>query len=73
MAHDSSIIFITGGVRSGKSRFAENIAMERWQSSGSGQLHYIAAMQPAEPESFSIKHYSLTNRAGISGLLYLGQ
>ena len=29
---DSSIIFITGGVRSGKSRFAEKIAMERWQS-----------------------------------------
>ena len=35
MAHDSSIIFITGGVRSGKSRFAEKIAMEMWQSSGS--------------------------------------
>ena len=28
MAQDSSIIFITGGVRSGKSRFAEKIAME---------------------------------------------
>jgi adenosylcobinamide kinase / adenosylcobinamide-phosphate guanylyltransferase len=50
MAHDSSIIFITGGVRSGKSRFAEKIAMERWQSSGSGHLHYIAAMQPSDSE-----------------------
>ena len=50
MAHDSSIIFITGGVRSGKSQFAEKIAMERWQSSGSGQLHYIAAMQPSDSE-----------------------
>jgi adenosylcobinamide kinase / adenosylcobinamide-phosphate guanylyltransferase len=50
MAHDSSIIFITGGVRSGKSRFAEKIAIERWQSSGSGQLHYIAAMQPSDSE-----------------------
>jgi adenosylcobinamide kinase/adenosylcobinamide-phosphate guanylyltransferase len=50
MAHDSSVIFITGGVRSGKSRFAENIAMERWQSLGIGQLHYIAAMQPSDSE-----------------------
>ena len=50
MAHDSSIIFITGGVRSGKSRFAEKIAMERWQSLGSGHLHYIAAMQPSDFE-----------------------
>ena len=50
MAHDSSVIFITGGVRSGKSQFAENIAMERWQSLGIGQLHYIAAMQPSDSE-----------------------
>jgi adenosylcobinamide kinase / adenosylcobinamide-phosphate guanylyltransferase len=50
MAHDSSIIFITGGVRSGKSRFAEEIAMESWQSLGRGQLHYIAAMQPSDSE-----------------------
>ena len=28
MAHESSIIFITGGVRSGKSSFAERMAME---------------------------------------------
>ena len=28
MAHESSIIFITGGVRSGKSSFAEKMAME---------------------------------------------
>ena len=32
MAHDSSIIFITGGVRSGKSAFAEKMAMELAQS-----------------------------------------
>ena len=46
MAHESSISFITGGVRSGKSSFAERMAMELAQSFNESQLHYIAAMQP---------------------------
>ena len=50
MAHDSSIIFITGGVRSGKSRFAEKMATELSKSSNRSMLHYIAAMQPSDSE-----------------------
>lgn len=50
MANDSSIIFITGGVRSGKSAFAEKMAAEIWQSTGRSELHYIAAMQPSDSE-----------------------
>ena len=34
----------------GKVGLQKNIAMERWQSLGSGQLHYIAAMQPSDSE-----------------------
>ncbi|MDQ0413299.1 bifunctional adenosylcobinamide kinase/adenosylcobinamide-phosphate guanylyltransferase [Mesobacillus stamsii] len=49
MAGESSLIFITGGVRSGKSRFAENLAGE-WQAKYSGQLHYVAAGQPSDQE-----------------------
>ncbi|MCQ6276940.1 bifunctional adenosylcobinamide kinase/adenosylcobinamide-phosphate guanylyltransferase [Bacillus sp. V3B] len=50
MANDSSIIFITGGVRSGKSRFAEKMAMELLSFSSGKQLHYIAAMQASDSE-----------------------
>jgi adenosylcobinamide kinase / adenosylcobinamide-phosphate guanylyltransferase len=50
MAHNSSIIFITGGVRSGKSRFAEKVAMELLPLSSRNELHYIAAMQPSDSE-----------------------
>jgi adenosylcobinamide kinase / adenosylcobinamide-phosphate guanylyltransferase len=50
MAQYSSIIFITGGVRSGKSTFAEKLAGERWEGEAIGQLHYLAAMQPSDGE-----------------------
>ncbi len=50
MAQKSSIIFITGGVRSGKSTFAERVAGERWNEEPLGKLHYIAAMQPSDEE-----------------------
>jgi len=50
MAHESSISFITGGVRSGKSSFAERMAMELAQSFNDSQLQYVAAMQPSDVE-----------------------
>lgn len=49
MAGQSSLIFISGGVRSGKSRFAEILA-GRMKAEYSGQLHYIAAGQPGDVE-----------------------
>jgi adenosylcobinamide kinase / adenosylcobinamide-phosphate guanylyltransferase len=50
MAQNSSIIFITGGVRSGKSTFAEKTAEASWKTKRSGQLHYLASMQPSDEE-----------------------
>lgn len=50
MAQHSSITFITGGVRSGKSHFAEKLAGEISKTEPLGQLHYIAAMQPSDEE-----------------------
>lgn len=45
----SAVIFISGGVRSGKSSFAENLAAEAAKTTN-GQLHYIAAGQSTDPE-----------------------
>ncbi|WP_338471475.1 bifunctional adenosylcobinamide kinase/adenosylcobinamide-phosphate guanylyltransferase [Niallia sp. XMNu-256] len=50
MAQHSPIIFITGGVRSGKSSFAEKLAGEQSRMEPFGQLHYIAAMQSSDEE-----------------------
>ncbi|MBS8263880.1 bifunctional adenosylcobinamide kinase/adenosylcobinamide-phosphate guanylyltransferase [Mesobacillus boroniphilus] len=49
MAGQSSLIFISGGVRSGKSSFAEILA-GKWEAEYSGQLHYVAAGQPSDHE-----------------------
>ncbi|MBT2663266.1 bifunctional adenosylcobinamide kinase/adenosylcobinamide-phosphate guanylyltransferase [Bacillus sp. ISL-45] len=49
MAGQSSLIFISGGVRSGKSRFAEILAGKS-EAKYSGQLHYVAAGQPSDHE-----------------------
>jgi adenosylcobinamide kinase / adenosylcobinamide-phosphate guanylyltransferase len=49
VADQSSLIFISGGVRSGKSSFAEQLAV-KIAGQTSGQLHYIAAGQPSDPE-----------------------
>lgn len=46
---ESSIVFISGGVRSGKSRFAEQLAAEKAEQTG-GLLHYIAAGQASDAE-----------------------
>jgi adenosylcobinamide kinase / adenosylcobinamide-phosphate guanylyltransferase len=45
----SSLIFITGGVRSGKSSFAERKAIEIVKKSG-GQLNYLATGVPSDLE-----------------------
>jgi adenosylcobinamide kinase / adenosylcobinamide-phosphate guanylyltransferase len=45
----SSLIFITGGVRSGKSSFAERKAVEFASKTG-GQLNYLATGVPSDPE-----------------------
>jgi adenosylcobinamide kinase / adenosylcobinamide-phosphate guanylyltransferase len=44
-----SLIFITGGVRSGKSSFAERKAVEIARTTG-GQLTYLATGVPSDPE-----------------------
>jgi len=50
MAEHSSILFITGGVRSGKSLFAEKMAEKLWKSSPKSKLHYIATMEESDSE-----------------------
>lgn len=46
---ESSLVFISGGVRSGKSSFAEKLATDEAAETG-GQLHYIAAGQASDQE-----------------------
>jgi adenosylcobinamide kinase / adenosylcobinamide-phosphate guanylyltransferase len=43
-AHPNTVTFVLGGVRSGKSRFAQRIA------SGSGGVIFIATAKPSDPE-----------------------
>lgn len=45
----ASLIFITGGVRSGKSSFAEKMAVELAKENG-GQLNYLATGVASDPE-----------------------
>lgn len=45
----ASITFITGGVRSGKSSFAERMAIEKASEIG-GSLHYIATSEASDDE-----------------------
>ncbi|WP_223282556.1 bifunctional adenosylcobinamide kinase/adenosylcobinamide-phosphate guanylyltransferase [Neobacillus kokaensis] len=49
LSHNASLIFITGGVRSGKSSFAEKHAEEIAIETG-GQLNYLATGVPSDPE-----------------------
>lgn len=68
MAQHSSITFITGGVRSGKSTFAEKMASVSWKAENYGQLHYIAAMQPSDEEMKQRieKHQEDRGRSGLN-------
>jgi len=45
----ASLTFITGGVRSGKSRFAEDLAIRNANVTG-GKLHYLAPGVASDPE-----------------------
>lgn len=55
-----SIIFVTGGVRSGKSSFAEQTALFLAKESH-GNLHYIACGQASDPEMRErIQHHQQT-------------
>ncbi|WP_071396456.1 bifunctional adenosylcobinamide kinase/adenosylcobinamide-phosphate guanylyltransferase [Bacillus tuaregi] len=67
MAQLESIIFITGGVRSGKSSFAEKLAADIWKKGPSGKLHYIAAMQPSDTEMQKRikRHQEGRNQSGL--------
>lgn len=46
---NASLIFITGGVRSGKSRFAEELAIRKAILTGA-KLHYLAPGVASDPE-----------------------
>ena len=45
----SALYFITGGVRSGKSRFAEQMA-RKWVETYGGSLHYLACSRVFDEE-----------------------
>ncbi|WP_033827919.1 bifunctional adenosylcobinamide kinase/adenosylcobinamide-phosphate guanylyltransferase [Bacillus andreraoultii] len=60
MASQLPIIFVTGGVRSGKSGYAEELAEKWWITEPKGKLHYIATMQVTDSElETRISHHQL--------------
>ncbi|KKE80085.1 bifunctional adenosylcobinamide kinase/adenosylcobinamide-phosphate guanylyltransferase [Oceanobacillus caeni] len=67
METTTSITFITGGVRSGKSSFAERIAIQKAEEIG-GSLHYIATGRATDSEMrLRIKrHQEDRNKSGHS-------
>lgn len=67
MAQHSSLIFITGGVRSGKSRFAEDLAEKIWRRQEDSKLHYIASMQKSDEEMASriARHQEDRRKSGL--------
>lgn len=65
MATTSSLIFITGGVRSGKSSFAEQVAVEISCKLG-GMLTYIATGLPSDKEMKErIEKHQYDREAGL--------
>lgn len=67
MAKQSSLIFISGGVRSGKSSFAERLAANI-ANQKKGSLHYIAAGQSSDPEMEEriARHQKDRSRSGLN-------
>lgn len=64
---ESSIVFISGGVRSGKSSFAEKLAAESARKIN-GHLHYIAAGQNSDAEMAEriIRHQKDRQKSGLA-------
>jgi len=57
-AHPNKVTFVLGGVRSGKSRFAQRIA------SASGSVVFIATARPSDPEmELRIERHRKSRRA----------
>ncbi|MBB6447691.1 bifunctional adenosylcobinamide kinase/adenosylcobinamide-phosphate guanylyltransferase [Bacillus benzoevorans] len=67
MAQQSSLIFVSGGVRSGKSQFAEKLAADIWRQEPKNGLHYIASMQRSDGEMAQriTRHQEDRRRSGL--------
>lgn len=72
MAKQSSIIFVTGGVRSGKSAYAEDLAEKWWNATPKGNLHYIATMQVSDQELANriARHQNDRKKSGLPWLTW---
>lgn len=68
---ESSLVFISGGVRSGKSSFAEKLAADTAKKIG-GQLHYIAAGQSSdlEMEKRILRHQKGRLESGLNWITW---
>ncbi|WP_053363099.1 bifunctional adenosylcobinamide kinase/adenosylcobinamide-phosphate guanylyltransferase [Bacillus sp. FJAT-27251] len=64
---EQGIIFISGGVRSGKSSFAEELAA-KLACDSNAQLHYIASGQASDPEMSEriSRHIKDRERSGLN-------
>jgi adenosylcobinamide kinase / adenosylcobinamide-phosphate guanylyltransferase len=79
VAEQSFLIFISGGVRSGKSQFAEKLAIDisgLTQEDGAGetpyQLHYIAAGQASDEEMKTriLRHQTDRHLSGLNWITW---
>ncbi|PWW20060.1 adenosylcobinamide kinase /adenosylcobinamide-phosphate guanylyltransferase [Cytobacillus oceanisediminis] len=68
---EGSLIFISGGVRSGKSSFAEKVAADLAKQTG-GNLHYIAAGKAydSEMEARIQRHKEDRRKSGMSWITW---
>jgi adenosylcobinamide kinase/adenosylcobinamide-phosphate guanylyltransferase len=48
---DNRLVLVIGGAGSGKSEFAENVAVEMWNENPRGHLFYVATMKTADDET----------------------
>ncbi|WP_260472097.1 bifunctional adenosylcobinamide kinase/adenosylcobinamide-phosphate guanylyltransferase [Bacillus canaveralius] len=67
----SSIIFITGGVRSGKSRFAEEVAVKLAEQAGSSLLYLASGRTEDEEMKRRISHHRQERAESGSGWITL--
>jgi adenosylcobinamide kinase / adenosylcobinamide-phosphate guanylyltransferase len=68
---EQGIIFISGGVRSGKSSFAEELAA-KLAGDSDAQLHYIASGQASDPEMIDriSRHMKDRERSGLNWITW---